>query len=137
MSNFFRIHSAAEPVESLLADGRKSRAWVGDFERRCEACAGQGYNYEGDDQVNCAACRGQGRVEDVRAGVSCCADLETLVAYWLDRAGTTSACVLVELEGEESEDEDHDAAAGAVLVHPTRIVRVVPLEDSEIWDLLS
>ena len=65
-----------------------------------------------------------------RAGVSVCGSIEDLAAY-LAQSGMPwdPTFVLVEVEGYRSEDEDEDATLGALLVHPTAIVSVRPLDD--------
>lgn len=107
-----------------------SRVWVGEVDKMCESCNGNGYGYDDEDeQVTCGCCRGTGRVEDVRRGVSVCADLDDLRAYFADRGANWRGDVVVELEGELSDDDDWDAGAGALLVLPTRIVSVRPAEE--------
>lgn len=133
-TTYYRIQPASRRVEDLLRPGHISCAMVGRLERRCDEC--NGYGTDMDDNT-CTACRGKGHVEDVRAGVSVCADIETLAAYFTSRSLNVAGDVLVELEGEESEDEDHDAADGALLIHPTRIVSVTPVEQSAIWEMLD
>lgn len=137
MVTYYRVQPASRNVESLLRPGQVSRAMVGQLERLCDKCNGHGDRYHDDELVTCTGCKGVGRIEDVRAGVSVCLDLETLAAYFTSRALNVAGDVLVELEGEESEDEDHDAADGALLIHPTRIVSVTPVEQSPLWSLLA
>ena len=78
-----------------------------------------------------------------RLGVSVCESLSDLVDYfaarncdWDEDAGI---CVLVELEGTIASDEDHDAGADGdpVLVIPTAVLSMAPLEDSDIIDELT
>lgn len=138
MTTYYRIQPANRRVDDLLLPGRVSRAMVGNLDRRCDDCSGAGWVILSaqDRKRTCEVCKGHGRVEDVRAGVSCCRDIETLAAYFNARHLNTRGDVLIELQGDESDDEDHDSEAGAVLVHPTRIVSVTPIEESAIWDLL-
>ncbi|MET7395635.1 hypothetical protein ABZS66_19305 [Dactylosporangium sp. NPDC005572] len=73
-----------------------------------------------------------------RPGVSVCASREDLARY-LAGAGIpfgVGEWVLVELRGERSDVADYDAAFGALLVHPTEIVAVAPLDD-EFYDLVG
>jgi len=76
----------------------------------------------------CDTCHGVGEVSDVRSGVSVCRTLDDLRAYFSSREWTRNGRV-VELEGDESDDEDYDAdePGNPVLIHPTRIVRVMSL----------
>jgi hypothetical protein len=60
--------------------------------------------------------------------VSVFPDEEGLYRYMVDRGADVEGCVVVELEGRESEDEDFDADEGALLVIPTRIVDVRPVD---------
>jgi hypothetical protein len=78
----------------------------------------------------CARCGRQGTVEDVRRGVSCCRSLAALQSYFASRGASVDGCAVLELEGEESDEADWDAADGAVLVLPTRVVRVMPLAEA-------
>lgn len=67
-----------------------------------------------------------------RKGVSVCASLDDLTSYFSDRAWTwTDRTAVLELVGEEVEDEeDADADEGALLIWPTRIVRILSLADA-------
>ena len=68
----------------------------------------------------CDKCAGDGSVRFPSRG--------GLYRYLAERDADVGDRVLVELEGELSEDVDLDADAGALLVHPTRIVAVQPLD---------
>lgn len=73
-----------------------------------------------------------------RPGVSVCASREELAAY-LAGAGVpfgTGEWVLVELLGDRSDIADYDAEFGALLVHPTRIVSVGPIDD-DFYELVN
>ncbi len=59
-------------------------------------------------------------------------DEEGLYRYMLDRGADFEDCVVVELEGHESEDEDFDADEGALLVIPTRIVDARPVDEDRL-----
>jgi hypothetical protein len=59
-------------------------------------------------------------------------DEEGLYRYMLERGADFEGCVVVELEGSESEDEDFDADEGALLVIPTRIVDARPVDDDRL-----
>jgi hypothetical protein len=67
-----------------------------------------------------------------RDGVSVFPDEDALYRYMLRRDGDLADSVLVELEGRRSGDEDFDAEEGALLVHPTRILEVRPLDRERI-----
>lgn len=73
-----------------------------------------------------------------RPGVSVCAAREDLAAY-LAGAGIPFGAgewVLVELRGDRSGVADYDAQFGVLLVHPTEIVNVGPLDD-EFYALIN
>jgi hypothetical protein len=50
----------------------------------------------------------------------------------VDRDADFEDCVVVELEGEESEDEDFDADEGALLVIPTEIRDARPVDKERL-----
>jgi hypothetical protein len=84
--------------------------------------------------VPCPCCDGRdhGDVEDIRHGVSVCADLADLIDYTTEHevehaASYIDQLVLIELAGALSDDDDHDAADGAYLLLPERIVSVQPV----------
>jgi hypothetical protein len=66
--------------------------------------------------------------------VSVFPDEEGLYRYMVDRGADFEDCVVVELEGRESEDEDFDADEGAMLVIPTRIVDSRPVDKNRLRD---
>lgn len=76
-------------------------------------------------------------VETVRAGVSVCAGLDGLASY-LARVGipVSDGCRIVELDGYEADEDDEDAALGALLIIPTRIVSDQPVGD-EFYQMIS
>ena len=59
-------------------------------------------------------------------------DEDGLYKYMVDRGADFEDCVVVELEGRESEDEDFDADEGALLVIPTRIVEARPVDEDRL-----
>jgi hypothetical protein len=108
MATFYRVQPAHRDPAKLVGTHNVSRLWSG------------GVN--GDEP---------------RAGVSCCASLADLRAYFWERGRghgvdldleQMDGDVIVVLEGELSKDADHDAhhPGAPVLVHPTRIVEVLP-----------
>ena len=91
---------------------------------RCEFCHGD-VEFEGE----CPACRGTGEITDgVRRGVSVFPDPDGLYRYMHRRDADMSGSVLVELEGSESDEPDFDADEGALLVFPSKIVRVTDVD---------
>jgi len=76
-------------------------------------------------------------VEDVRHGVSVCESVEELAAY-IAQAGVPVAdeSVIVEIEADLADDEDHDAAVGAVLVHPTAVIGTTVVGD-DFYELVN
>src|SRR5690606_36045000 len=77
-------------------------------------------------------CYGEHLVEDVRHGVSVCSDEEALVDYLAYTGADFTDTVLVELEGEYADEEGHDAELGEILIFPSRIVSVRPVDDEFI-----
>lgn len=76
--------------------------------------------------------------EYTRNGVSVCDSRETLAAY-LAKSGIPYGdgdWVIVELDGYYSDDEPYDAADGELLIHPTRIVSVNPMDD-DFFELIA
>ena len=73
-----------------------------------------------------------------RSGVSVCDSLENLAAY-LAQSGIPFGAgewVIVELDGDISDDTPCDAEYGELLIHPTEIVSVRPLDD-DMFDLIG
>lgn len=141
---YYRIHPAGEAPETILSESRwNSRVWVGESQKPCDECNGQGEVDDDEDEdgraVTCENCRGEGYVEDVRRGVSCCRSIDDLREYFSGRGANFEGDVLIELDGDLSRDEDWDAADGAVLVLPTRIVGVATITkgDPKWRDILA
>ena len=59
-------------------------------------------------------------------------DEDGLYRYMVGRGADFEGCLVVELEGHESEDEDFDADEGALLVIPTRIVDTRPVDGNRL-----
>ena len=59
-------------------------------------------------------------------------DEEGLYKYMVEHDADFEDCVVVELEGHESEDEDFDADEGALLVIPTEIVDTRPVNKDRL-----
>lgn len=102
-TSYYRLQDAdRDPAELLDADHQWSSDWSG--------------------------------INDPRQGVSTCATVHSLIGYFAARAESCdydadflSTLVMVEVEGDLADEEDQDAAEGAVLVIPTRIVSAGPL----------
>ena len=96
---------------SCLADGPS----VG-----CPACGGR-VRFED----TCPTCEGSGEITRTsRRGVAVFPTLGGLTMYLREKGVELDDRVIVELEGPLSDDRDLDADAGALLIHPTRIVDV-------------
>lgn len=119
---YFRIHPAHRDPHAIVGTHNVSRMWYG--------------GTDGDEP---------------RPGISVCRSLDDLRAYfWVRGRGggadldldQIEGDVIVVLEGEPSDAEDHDAhhPGAPLLVHPTRVVRVIPdairvlrLDDAGYW----
>ena len=120
---------------------------------RCDKCEGEGETWHdcasceenGPDEScpscggerryrdECPACEGSGYITDAqRRGVSVFPDEEGLYRYMVDRGADFGDCIVIELEGHESEDEDFDADEGALLVIPTAIVDTRPVDEDRL-----
>lgn len=142
-----------DPQRQLTEDGQWTAPWGGSEDgERCDKCRGRGRTaYEcwsclltGTDR-SCQACRGRVRFEDKcpvcrgsgevegkpRRGVSVFPKAEGLYHYLLTREADLVG-MLVELDAEPAEDLDFDADQGAILVIPTAIERVRPIEPEAI-----
>lgn len=153
MTYYYRIQPADRNPEDLLDPAnQRSELWTGVAYRRCDDCGGYGQTLHrchrcggarcdwcdqyGSILEDCATCHGTGEIDDtVREGVSCCPTLDVLYAYFRGRHANLDNCVVVTLEGELADEEDWDADAGAVLIRPTRIVSVEPLDPAVIEEI--
>jgi hypothetical protein len=59
-------------------------------------------------------------------------DEEGLYRYMVERGADFEDCVVVELEGHESDDEDFDADEGALLVIPTKVLGARPVDKDRL-----
>lgn len=117
--SFYRIQQADRDATELLDPATwESRQWFGEIYTNCPACGGCG----------CDDCD-HGQIEDVRHGVSTCGSVEDLITYLRTVGCDLTDTVLVELDGTYAADDDHDKHLGAVLIHPTKILSVIPVSD--------
>ncbi len=94
----------------------------------CPACEGR-VRFEGV----CPACEGGGVIDRTRRrGIAVFPSRAGLYRYLAERDAEVGDRVMVELEGELSDDGDLDADAGALLLHPSRVVSVQPF-DGELF----
>jgi hypothetical protein len=134
-TTYFRVHQKDDDPQRLLdPDNQKSEPWGGTVWGRCDKCGGTGKTeHVGGVTAECPACEGTGEIDDSeRDGVSVFPDEDALYRYMLSRDADLEDGVLVELEGVPSDDEDFDADEGALLIHPSRIVDVRPLDRDRI-----
>jgi hypothetical protein len=152
---YFRIQRPDEEPEALLdPEQQTTEPWSGttwgrcdkcggsgQTEHECESCAADGPNESCPSchgrlryEAECPVCEGSGEVDDSsRDGISVFPELDGLYRYMIKRdADLDEGCTVVELEGRNSEDEDFDADEGALLVHPTGIVEVRPVDFDRI-----
>lgn len=156
MATYFRLHPADEsPDELLEPENQVSKPWGGADHGRCDKCGGSGRTTfqcasctkqadprceschgEVEFEGRCPTCKGTGEITDsVRRGVSVFPDPDGLYRYMLRRDSDMEGSVVVELEGKESDDVDFDADEGALLVFPTRIVKVEDVNRGRIGEL--
>jgi hypothetical protein len=84
----------------------------------------------------CPACLGSGQIEHTRRrGVAVFPRREGLYRYLAERDTQLQGKAIVELEGRIADERDLDADAGALLIHPERIVEVRPL-DAELVEAI-
>ena len=145
MRTYYRLNKPGDDPEDLLdPDEQVTEPWGGTVYGRCDKCGGTGHthfdrNGEPVHEDDCPACDGTGEIDDSRRdGVSVFPDLENLYRYMVGRnAQLEEDTRVVALEGMPSEDRDFDADEGALLVNPTRIVAVEPLDRERISRLRS
>lgn len=71
--------------------------------------------------------------DKMRAGVSCCASISDLAAYFATSSLTISNPCLVKIDGPESDDDALDAEFGEYLIHPT----TCEVLDIDFYDLID
>ncbi len=144
------LQAPAEDPQTLLREDRQQTApWAGGEDgTRCKKCRGSGrtgyecwsclltgtssscpachgrVRWEGE----CPLCRGTGEVDGKpRHGVSAFPSVESLYHHLLATEADVVG-MLVEMEAEPAEDVDFDADQGVLLVIPTAIERVRPVQ---------
>lgn len=154
---FFHCRSATEDPEALLDPAEQLTCPWGEPEHGpCDKCGGEGialYECRSCLQAGpapdcpacqgrvrfvetCPACFGDGMVDHTkRRGVAVFPIREGLYRYLAERDAELRGKVVVELEGRLSDERDLDADAGALLVHPERIVGVEPLDAELVGEL--
>lgn len=138
---YVRIQSGDRDPSELLDPARQtSSIWCGWADKQCPDCNGDGHDFvwldAADDDmtmVRCETCVGTGRVDDTtRPGVSACETLDALYSYFAGRAADLEGAVVITMEADLAGEADWDEAEGAVLVRPTRIVGVEPVDMDRI-----
>lgn len=158
MRTFFHCNSIdRDPQELLDPEHQTSEPWGGAEHGACDKCEGAGValyecrsclerGAEADCpacqgrvrfQATCPTCEGSGEIDRTRRrGVAVFPSREGLYRYMVEKNGDIDGRQIVELEGRLSEERDLDADAGALLIHPERIVAVEPV-DREIVESLQ
>ncbi|HXR30331.1 MAG TPA: hypothetical protein VN752_04255 [Solirubrobacterales bacterium] len=148
--HFFHCCSAeADPQQLLDPDQQLTRPWGSADHGCCDKCGGEGaVLYEcrscleagaGSDcpscqgrvryRETCPVCLGSGEVDDTRRrGIAVFPTREGLYRYLAERNAEVRGKVIVELQGRLSDERDLDADTGALLVHPDRVVEVLPID---------
>jgi hypothetical protein len=154
MRTFFHSCPAdADPAVLLDPDSQLTTPWGEPNHGPCDKCGGKGgVRYEckscleGGPDAECPACEGRVHFQGVcptcegggaidrtkRRGIAVFPSRAGLYRYLAEREAEVGDRVMVELEGELSDDGDLDADAGALLLHPTRVVSVRPFDEELI-----
>jgi hypothetical protein len=154
---FFHCCSAEPDPERLLdPDSQLTEPWGCSDHGRCDKCGGAGTTLyecrsciEAGAASECPACQGRVRYRETcpvclgdgliehtrRRGVAVFPTREGLYRYLAERGARVEGKVVVELEGRLSDERDLDADAGALLVHPERLVEVLPLDTELIAEI--
>lgn len=128
---YFRLHPEDDDPERLLdPEEQTTEPWEGTVYGRCDKCGGSGETeHRHGEMGECPACEGSGEIDDSeRDGISVFPDEDGLYRYMAERDGDVSSAQLVVLEGEQTDDRDFDADEGAILIRPTQIVEVRPVD---------
>jgi hypothetical protein len=154
MRTFFHSCPAdADPAILLDTERQFTTPWGEPSHGPCDKCEGEGsVRYECKSCLEegaatdcpacegrvhflgvCPACEGGGVIARTkRRGIAVFPSRAGLYRYLAERDANVGDRVMVELEGELSEDGDLDADAGALLLHPTRVVAVQPFDEQLI-----
>ena len=150
MTTFFHCCSAEEDPHALLDPDRQVTEPWGEHEHGpCDKCGGEGVALyecrsclERGAEPQCPACNGRVRFSETcpaclgsgqithtkRRGVAVFPAREGLYRYLAERDARVDGKVVVELEGRIGDERDLDADAGALLVHPERLISIEPLD---------
>jgi hypothetical protein len=154
---FFHCCSAESDPERLLDPDRQlTEPWGAPEHGPCDKCQGAGVALyecrsclEAGAVADCPACQGRVRFRETcpaclgdgvithtrRRGVAVFPRREGLYRYLAEKGADLRGKLVVELEGRLADERDLDADAGALLVHPERIVEVLPI-DAELVDAI-
>jgi hypothetical protein len=148
-SFFHCCSSDGDPERLLDPTGQFTEPWGGPEHGPCDKCGGAGTTtYECRScletgalpdcpscqgrvrfEETCPACLGSGHISHTRRnGVAVFPTREGLYRYLAERDAELEGKVVVELKGRIGEERDLDADAGALLLHPERIVAAQPLD---------
>lgn len=141
----------SDPATLLDPERQFTEPWGGHEHGPCDKCRGEGsveYACRSCEEVGadrdcpacqgrvrfretCPACLGDGEIDHtVRRGVAVFPTREGLYRYLAERDDELGGKVVVEVAGELSEERDLDADTGALLVLPSAILAVDPLDVS-------
>jgi anti-sigma regulatory factor (Ser/Thr protein kinase) len=148
--SFFHCCSDTKDPQRLLdPDCQFSEPWGTDDHGECDKCEGLGTALyecrsclEAGARSDCPACQGRIRYRDTcpaclgdghinhtrRRGIAVFPAREGLYRYLAEKGAEVNGKAIVELEGGLSEERDLDADAGALLLEPSRIITVQPLD---------
>jgi hypothetical protein len=154
---FFRhLDSGADPRKLLDPQNQVSTPWGSPDHGACDKCTGEGTVHyrclscieEGPSREcpacegrveypgTCPTCAGTSEISDTRrSGVSVFPSLAGLYRYLIEREVELDGSVIVELEGRISDEPDLDADEGALLVLPSQVVTVHPVDRERVDDL--
>jgi RecJ-like exonuclease len=151
---FFHCCPADSDPRSILDPDRQfTEPWDGHDHGPCDKCSGVGSTLyvcrsceEAGASPDCPACRGRVRFKEtcpaclgngeidhtLRRGVAVFPVRQGLYRYLAERDDELEGKVVIELEGQLGEERDLDADTGALLVLPSAIKAVQPLDLSLI-----
>jgi hypothetical protein len=124
-----RIDRADRDMNELLDPANwVSCNWGGDTMRDCNGCEDcqEDEAYRGETHWRCY---GERELEDTRYGISVMANEDALIEYLATVGPDMDNCVLVEVEGDYSDEDGHDAHLGELLILPTKVVSIRPVDD--------